>query len=88
MPIEKALFDFVQDELARGKEVAGLASTDNLIDSGILDSLGIMKLISFVEERFSVKITDEDLLPENFESIGKIQALVLRKSPAAAAARA
>ena len=79
MSNENALIDFVQCELARGKERKGLSLTDNLIDSGILDSLGIMKLILFLEEKFSVKITDEDLIPENFESIQTINLLVQKK---------
>ena len=79
MSNEKALIDFVQDELARGNELKGLSLTDNLIDTGILDSLGIMKLILFLEEKFSVKITDEDLIPENFESIRTINLLVQKK---------
>ena len=79
MPNDNALIDFVQDELARGDELKGLSLTDNLIDTGILDSLGIMKLILFMEEKLSVKITDEDLIPDNFESIQTINSLVQRK---------
>ena len=79
MPNENALIDFVQNELARGKELKGLSLTDNLIDAGILDSLGIMKLILFMEEKLSMKITDEDLTPENFESIQTINSLVQNK---------
>ena len=79
MPNEDALIDFVQDELARGMQLESLSLTDNLINTGILDSLGIMKLILFLEEKFSVKITDEDLIPENFESIRTINFLVEKK---------
>lgn len=80
MPNENLLLDFVQCELARGMQSKGLSRTDNLIDAGILDSLGIMKLILFLEETFSVKITDEDLIPEHFESIQTIQFLVKKKT--------
>jgi acyl carrier protein len=79
MSNENALIDFVQDELARGNELKGLSLTDNLIETGILDSLGIMKLILFMEEKLSVKITDEDLIPENFQSIQTINSLVQKK---------
>ena len=79
MSNDNALLDFVQCELARGTAMKVLSLTDDLINTGILDSLGIMKLILFIEEKFSVKITDEDLIPENFESIQTINSLVQRK---------
>ncbi len=87
MSDEQTLIEFVQCELARGKEVKGLRLDDNLIDSGILDSLGIMKLILFLEEKFGIKITDEDLSPENFGTIQAIHALVARKGSAVGATR-
>lgn len=43
-----------------------LADDEPLIEQGIVDSLGILSLLSFVEEKFSVRITDNELTPENF----------------------
>lgn len=73
------LIDFIKSDLARGKVTGNLGATDNLIDSEILDSLGIMKLILFLESNYQVKISDDDLTLENFSSITSIDSLIERK---------
>jgi acyl carrier protein len=51
----------------------------SLVDSGIIDSLGILKLVDFVERELGVRISDEELLPENFDSLDAIERLVSTK---------
>ena len=53
-----------------------LSDTDSLIDSGVVDSFGIMSLIGFLEEKFVITVSGEDLMPENFDSISAISAMV------------
>ena len=56
-------------------------NNDTLIFSqGIMDSMGFMSLISFIEESFSVRINDDELLETNFESIDAIAAFIIKKS--------
>jgi acyl carrier protein len=56
----------------------------SLMSTGTLDSTGILELIMFVEERFKLKIPDEDMLPENFDSVRAIADYIeLRKKQAA-----
>jgi len=52
---------------------------DDLIESGVIDSLGILKLLEFLESKFSINISDEELIPENFESIESIESFISRK---------
>ena len=66
------LIEFIRKDLARGKGVGDLSETDDLVEAEVMDSLGIMKLIMFLETNFSIKITDEDLILENFLSINSI----------------
>ena len=47
-----------------------------LLDSGIIDSLGVLDLVNFIEKEFKITIADEDLMAENFESIVSIAAFV------------
>lgn len=53
-----------------------------LFVQGIMDSMGFMSLINFLEENFSIKTSDNDLLETNFESINAIADFILRKLPA------
>lgn len=58
----------------------GLNHGDQLLESGILDSMGILELVEFIEGEFKISVTDEDLFPENFRSIERIAAFVQQKS--------
>jgi acyl carrier protein len=49
------------------------------LETGLLDSLGILDLVHFLEEEFSLHISDEELLPENFESLSAVAAFVQTK---------
>lgn len=51
----------------------------DLLASDLLDSQGILEIVVFLEERFEIEIGDEDLIPENFQSIDAMAAFVARK---------
>lgn len=70
--------EFIKNELMRGKNISDLEVTDNLIETGVIDSLGIQILVSFLEKNFSISIADEDLIPDNFETVDTIWAFVTR----------
>ncbi|MEV6927308.1 acyl carrier protein [Dactylosporangium sp. NPDC051485] len=59
---------------------ADLAPDYPLLDSGVLDSLGLMRLVAHIEERFPIRIDDVDILPENFEDLASIVRLVHEKA--------
>jgi acyl carrier protein len=74
--ITSTIREFVLFELVQPGNSDGLADSDSLIESGIVDSMGIISLISFLEEKFSLTIDGDDLVPENFDSIARIVSLV------------
>ncbi len=51
-----------------------------LLESGILDSLGVLEVVTYLEQEFKISLTDEDLVPENFQTIENITQFVQRKS--------
>ena len=71
---------FIQSEILNDGQSANLADTDPLIESAVIDSLGIMKLLAFLEETFKIHISDQELIPENFETIHGISLLVQKKT--------
>ncbi|HSL42295.1 MAG TPA: acyl carrier protein [Anaerolineales bacterium] len=73
--------DFIQNNIVQHNLDKPLDDNDQLVESGIVDSLGIMSLLSFLEEKFSMQIPSEDLNPENFASVAMITALVERQRP-------
>jgi len=56
-----------------------LEDDELLIGAGIVDSLGILKLVSFIEEKFGIEVLDEELIPENFQTINDISNLIKTK---------
>ncbi len=50
----------------------GLAEGTDILNSGAIDSLGILQLMMFLGERFEIEIEDDDFVPENFETVGKL----------------
>jgi acyl carrier protein len=62
--------------LARNRRIG---IDDALIEGGIVDSLGVLTLIGFIEAEFHVSIADDDLLPDNFRTIRRLSELVLTK---------
>ena len=56
-----------------------LQPTDKLLENGILDSLGVLDLVTYIEEAFNICVDDDDLSPENFKTIGCVAAFVRQK---------
>ena len=65
--IVKEIQGYVLSEFAAERDE--IAPDENLLGQGILDSMGILKLVTFLEQRFGIETVDDDLVPENFESI-------------------
>jgi acyl carrier protein len=58
----------------------GIGKGTALLERGILDSLGILDVVSFLETEFSMLVSDEELVPENFQTLGTLSAFVVKKT--------
>ena len=71
MDTTTVITDFIQKELAIGRS-APIQPEDDLLGSGVVDSLGILRLVLFIEEQFSFKVPDEDVVIDNFQSVAAL----------------
>lgn len=71
--------EFVQRELASAKGISSFSDQESLMESGVIDSLGIFRLVAFLEETFRVRIGDEEITHDNLRSVDSIEQLVLSK---------
>ncbi len=78
MEVANTLRHFIATELMYAEDENALGLDEPLLGSGIVDSLGIMRLVSFIEERFGVTVPEEDLIPEHFQTVQHLAALVQR----------
>lgn len=69
MKILESLEQFLLTEIAADVSKRSLDADEDLLAEGIIDSMGVMKLVAFMEETFGIQVTDEDLVPENFQSL-------------------
>jgi len=84
---ESAIREFLVTEVFYDKDLRSLKPDDSLLEKGLLDSLSILKIVTFCEESFEITIPDAEVLPEHFESVRAIAALVGRqRSPGTAGA--
>jgi acyl carrier protein len=79
MSTKEIVREFISHEMLHDSRETPINDEDQLIESGIIDSLGIMTLLVFLEEKFSLQISGDDLIPENFGSINTISDLIDRQ---------
>lgn len=65
---------FLADDL--GRRLDGVADDDSLLETGVIDSIGVMSLVAFLEKQYGFVVTDDDLMPENFDSVNAVARFV------------
>jgi acyl carrier protein len=69
---------FIVDELVPEYNLGHLDENQSLFETGVLDSMGILKLIAFIEEKFKIRVGDEEEIPENFETLLSMAQMISR----------
>ncbi len=77
--IEQDLRQFLSENFILDDDGAGLGRDESLTEAGVLDSMGVLELIMFIEERFGITVPDEDTLPENLDSVGRLVNYIERR---------
>ncbi len=80
--VKKELLAFVEESFLYLKPDLELSSGDNLLELGVIDSLGFVELVEEVQSRYGVTVTDVEITEENFGSIDAIVGFVERKQAA------
>ena len=82
---QRELHDFIVAELASGPGSEQIDADEDLIQRGIVDSLGVQQLLEFCKSHYGIRIEDADLVPENFKTLRQLAAFVERKQAEAPA---
>jgi acyl carrier protein len=78
--LELDIHGFLTKNFLFSDDVSVLDREASLLEQGIMDSTGVLELVCFLEERFGIEVLDEELLPENLDSVTRIAAFVERKN--------
>lgn len=85
--VKNKIKTFIIDNYLFGDD-EGLEENTSFLDEGIVDSTGILELIEFISDEFSITVEDEELVPENLDSINNVTAFIGRKTGQAGASAA
>jgi len=77
--VSEQIRSFIVENFLFGESDNSLKDTDSFLDSNIIDSTGILELVSFLEETHNIQVEDEELIPENLDSIDAIAMFVHNK---------
>ena len=77
--IEQELHQFVVDNFLFGDGGKQLSNDDSFLEKGLIDSMGILTMVSFVQDTYAVSVADEELVPENWDSVRRIARFVQSK---------
>ena len=73
------LREFILENFVTGAEENGLADDASFLDEGIIDSTGVLELVDYIEETYDFSVEDEEVIPENFDSLNNLDAYIARK---------
>jgi len=74
-----ALRQYIQDNFILGSPGATIGDGDSFMEMSILDSTGFLELIAHLEETYGITITDDEMIPENLDSLNSLSAFIARK---------
>ncbi len=77
--IQKDVREYVIENLLMGDEEADFSDKQSFLDTGLVDSTGILEIINFLEDEYEIEIEDDEMVPENLDSVENIAAFVERK---------
>jgi len=82
--IKQQIVNFITSNFLFDDAQAGIDENQSLLDSGVIDSTGVLELIAFIEETYGIKVEDDEIIPENLDTILDITRFIEQKISASA----
>nr|AHN98023.1 Acyl carrier protein [uncultured bacterium lac193] len=71
--------EYIVERFLFGQGGETLSNDASFLEEGIVDSTGVLEIVMFLEQRFGIKIKDDELVPDNLDSVSKVASFVVRK---------
>jgi acyl carrier protein len=78
-PIEQTLRDFILENFTYRSDRTLLAEDTSFLETGLIDSTGVLELVGFLEDRFQIQVADDEIVPDNMDSLRRLGQYVRRK---------
>jgi len=79
MQVKSELRKFIVENFLYGQDDDSLRDDVSFLQNGFIDSTGILELVSFVQETYALPVSDDELVPDNFDSLNKLEAFISAK---------
>jgi acyl carrier protein len=79
MSVASEIEQLIVEEISMGRDLGTLEHDEDLLASDIVDSLGIMEMVAFLERQYGIAVSDSELTPENFQTVDSIVAFIESK---------
>jgi len=78
--VKKKLKVFIRDKFLLGDGSKVPNDDDSFLERGVIDSTGVLELVSFIEETFNIRVEDEELVPDNLDSLDNLTSYIKKKT--------
>jgi acyl carrier protein len=79
MNVKEKIREYVAENFLLSSNGFDLGDDESFLEAGVVDSLGVLELVTFVEENYNVRVPDDEIVPGNFDSVDKLAAYIGRK---------
>jgi len=79
MDVKEQIRQYVAENFLFSDNGFELDNDESFLDAGVVDSLGVLELVTFVEENFGVQVADDEIVPDNFDSVNRLADFIGRK---------
>jgi acyl carrier protein len=76
MTIKKTVWEYIEGNFFFGADAKAIDDDQSFLELGVLDSTGVIELVSFLEETYGIQVDDEEMVPENLDSLNNISRYV------------
>jgi acyl carrier protein len=77
--IRQQIVDFITENFLFDVTDGDVSETESLLETGVIDSTGVLELVSFIEETYGFKVEDEEIVPDNLDTVANICTYILQK---------
>ena len=71
---------FIRENFLPSAGLDAFADEDSFLEKGIIDSTGVLELLEFIEEEFKIRVEDEEIVPDNLDSLNRLTSYIQRKA--------
>ncbi|HGY56246.1 MAG TPA: acyl carrier protein [Caldithrix abyssi] len=80
MDVKEKIVQFFEENFMVNLKDDGIGDDDSFLESGVIDSTGVLELVTFLEENFGIKVEDDEIVPENLDSINNLIRYIQQKT--------